>query len=98
MPDLREDVLSVMENRVRRDAERGGTGHLSTAEVAERAGTTTSSARRVLEKLCEDGLVDGFDDSPDGSSRPSYSWRLAGYEWSEDEGLVKVDDAASPPV
>ncbi|WP_327210870.1 hypothetical protein [Rhizobium leguminosarum] len=98
MPDVRAAVLEVMETRIRRDMERGGTGHLSTAEVAERAALTTAQARRVLEKLSEDGVVDGFDDSPEGSSRPSYTWRLAGYDWDPESGnVVRVDDGAARP-
>jgi predicted ArsR family transcriptional regulator len=88
-----------MERRIRRDMERGGTGHLTTAEVAERAALTTAQARRVLEALSEDGVVDGFDESAEGSSRSSYTWRLAGYDWDPESGNVfrLDDDGAARP-
>lgn len=87
----RTSVLDVMSARIRRDLERGGTGLFSTAEVAERAGLTTVQARRVLDELEDAGLVEGFDASAEGSSRPSYEWRLSGYEWDPStEKLVEI--------
>ncbi len=87
----RTSVLDVMVARIRRDLERGGMGLLSTAEVAERAGLTTAEARRVLDELEDAGLVEGFDASTEGSSRPSYEWRLAGYEWDPStEKLIEI--------
>jgi predicted ArsR family transcriptional regulator len=98
MSDRRAAVLEVMESRIRRDMERGGTGHLSTAEVAEQAGLTTAQARRVLEELSVDGIVDGFDGSSDSSSRPSYDWRLAGYDWDPESGnVIRIDDGEVKP-
>lgn len=80
-----------MNARIRRDLERGGTGLFSTAEIAERAGLTTVHTRRVLDELENAGLVEGYDASAEDSSRPSYEWRLAGYEWDPStEKLVEI--------
>jgi predicted ArsR family transcriptional regulator len=97
MSDARANVLQTMETRIRRDIERGGTGTLSTAEVAERSGLTTAQARRVLDKLEEEGLVDAFDSSDEGAARPSYEWRRAGFEWDpQTETLIEVTPTGIP--
>lgn len=82
--DIQTDVLEMLTTAVRRDVERGGTGCRTTAEVGERCGLTTAQARRVLERLFDDGKVDGYDDSDEGASRPSYSWRLKGFDVKDD--------------
>jgi predicted ArsR family transcriptional regulator len=87
----RTSVLDVMIARIRRDLERGGTGLISTPAVADRAGLTTAEAREVLDELENAGLVEGFDAIDEGVTRPSYEWRLAGYEWDPStEKLVET--------
>lgn len=98
MSDMKTEILAVLANSVRRDMERGGTGTLSTSEVAGRAAVSSATARRLLSELEDEGAVECWDDSSEESSRPIYSWRLAGYEWTEDAGLFKVDSAAAPAV
>lgn len=98
MSDARANVLQTMETRIRRDIERGGTGMLTTSEVAVRSGLTTAQTRRVLDKLEEEGLVEVFDGSSGESSRPTYVWRLAGFEWDpKSETLIKVAPTAASP-
>lgn len=98
MTDLKSSILEVMENCVRRDMERNGTGYLSTSEVAGRAALSPATVRRILSELEDEGSVECVDASSETSTKPIYWWRLAGYDWSEEAGLFKVEDVNPPTV
>ena len=58
---LTEEILDHLRHAIQRDAEKGGTGHRSTREIADRAGAPITQTRRRLNNLFEAGKIAAFD-------------------------------------
>lgn len=64
--DHAEKIIDSLERAWRRDMAKGGSGWLDTAEVAERLGVSTATARRRLEALFQADKIDASQDREGG--------------------------------
>jgi DNA-binding transcriptional regulator YhcF (GntR family) len=62
MRSLRDKILDHLAFAIKRDEAKGGTGHRSTREVADRAGVNINQARRELNRLVITGAVEVYKD------------------------------------